>query len=179
MPTNGREKLERLKYLANEAEISANQSKLVINEHCNTLRYEVVFTTESSIDHINKLSESLLEQIDAYEEELMRTYGERHESSDQDLGDLLKQTNELTSELEGFVDKLDSSAAELEAINQRYEGLCKRLKSFREEMFRKVYGGKYLRFIENISFFDTMDHLGTLENVKSPSIQTGNPFVAF
>ena len=166
------ERLERLRYLAKEAETSACQSKLTINEHCSALRSEVILTTESSIEFINQLSESLLEQIDAYEEELVSSYEQRHGDSAQDLSDLLKQTSQLTSELESLAGKMDTNAKEMETIQRKYEDQCKRLSNFRDEMYRKVYGGKYLRFIENTSFFNHKDHLGTLENVKTPRIQT-------
>ena len=89
------------------------KSELNIGEHCDSLRQQVDIARETALENIHKASNTLMNEIDAYERECLSSWRAVNEYTEQVVEDVSKGMRASIAEHHAYLQSLQASATEL------------------------------------------------------------------
>lgn len=167
--------IRTLDSLDQDIEEQLQNGKQVIRDYCEGLRYEVVFMHESAVEHLNKVSDDMLKEIDAYEQALIDTYEENRKRLDQasQFGEQVQrwtklrgQYRELIEQAEQYLAAEPKSQDESFIHSQKLKELVEQAKTCYEQSKQAIFQNNFKYFIPNDDFVNHHDQLGFFEHLS-------------
>lgn len=169
--------LNELKSKNNEFKMSISQCETTITDYCENLRYQITLSTESAIQHINKIRDSLMKEINDYETELIKNqhqhqhHAQHHNHNHNHQQHHVKQKwNEVSAEIDAFNDKWFDYLVQIELNEQEVENAYKRavdlnheIECLQKNMKNVIFSNRFMKFQENESFIKFNNYLGSFK----------------
>ena len=89
------------------------ESELTIEEHCDSLRQNVDIAREIAIENIHKASNTLMSEIDGYEQRCLSSWTAAKESIEINVEDVTKRIRAFLAEHHAYLQSVQASATEL------------------------------------------------------------------
>ena len=167
--------ISQLKTLNQEFKHDLYQGPYLITEYCEKLRYEVFAATESAVEHLNKLNDSLIKAIDNYEKELLESFEMRSKSFDEKR----LEWQQLIDECEEMINDCETTKMDERTIN---EPTCESLYSLINDLKnasewakdKLIFNENYFNFVELEAFYDTTNSFGMLLKTNTRNVRKSN-----
>jgi hypothetical protein len=162
-----RSKLNQLKSDLHEESEKENTKKII--NYCDYVRSDIQLITESVCDQIQKFSDLLLDEVDAYERDCIQVYKDtfnkkQSQSSKKFIQEVTKWQNDVEISLETKKDD-DVSLTEMASSLEKTKNYKKKLNNQLLQMKRDQFNNRLIKFKQNLSPI-SIDILGSLHFEK-------------
>jgi hypothetical protein len=151
--TNLKSNLKEVGKKINELSLSIENGVDCIKEHCIELRSHVQLSTESTVNEINDLSESMITKIDVYEKERIKEYKELKDDKNE-FAKIVEEMKQFYNQWNDYLKKYVINDQDVLNAN----ALATELKNMATEEKLKLdnynFKGKYLNYEKNINKID-------------------------
>ena len=134
-----------------------------------------MYAVESAIDDLNKLQKELLDRVDSYRQERVTAYEES--SPRQALTN--PQINTGLADLQTNVEELRRTTAfrSVEDIRDEADRIIDQINFTEKKMRESIFGGKFMRFIQNELFSLNKELVGKLKIFEHDVVRTSSKSV--
>ena len=150
--------------------------KQVIRDYCESLRFEVVLMHESAVEHLNKVSDDMLIEIDAYEQALVDSYEHNRKRDDPEsqFGEQVTKWNKVRAECRELVAQAEQYLAEIGddpvdqsfIYTQKLKELVQQTQTSYEQSKQAIFQNNFKYFIPNDDFTNHANQLGFFEHLS-------------
>lgn len=110
--------ITEIKTQLNEFHFDIGNGMSRVKEHCDNLRNDIKYTTLCTIQMVKKTSETLLHQIDDYEQSCIYSYESKLEDKKIEHSSLLKEMTDFNSKWDHYLKQIDLDYNQLAVANK-------------------------------------------------------------
>ena len=151
-----------------------------IKDYFRSLRSDIEINFESAVEHLIKLKESQLKQVDDNENKLLennKSKREENEKLEQVWLGHIEEINKFNKQWLDFLEKASIEDEEVEKASQNLLELKNKLKEYQIDLQSSLFDDKHLKLIENKAFHDANDHFGELVYFDIKKKKSKNQFL--
>ena len=154
-----------LNELENESEefmFNLNKSKeQTIKDYCESLRIEIEISYDSAVEHLSRLKQTQLKQVNDYENELINNLKQNNDQEkEQEWLSFISEVNSFTKQCIDYLEQVKLDKKELIIANNRAFEMNNKLKEYQAELQSILFNKKLLQFELNGSFQNSNNYLG-------------------
>jgi hypothetical protein len=146
-----KEKLAEIKINCEEFKLNLDNGVDQLREHCIRIRNQVHLRTEKLIEEMHNLNESLIAEINKYEQECMKAFDEQMKEKSKDLESFVGELSEFYTEKSNYLNKFKVEEKVVEIAVTKADVYLTRLTLENHGFKRLVFNGNIIELSSRVN----------------------------